>query len=93
MYCPESHSYAYLSGKYCCESQLENDNSAVEGEVCDGGQISLSSVCCRGHKYLRCPGGKDCRSLTCTGNISVAIIRTIPNFTTTLLLVTFVSFL
>ena len=59
--CPASHPFAYFDGKYCCETGFENYNSA-DGVACDGGQISLSSRCCRDNKHKRCPeDGSNCR--------------------------------
>ena len=41
-------------GEYCCETELEataNHNFAA----CDGGPISINSVCCEDNKYEKCP--------------------------------------
>ena len=45
-YCPETNPFAYLNGTYCCDSAYEGFN-AFEGEMCDGGPISINSACCK----------------------------------------------
>ena len=54
--CPATHPYAYLDGKYCCQYGIENI-AAADGETCDGGQISLSSSCCKDDAFTKCPSG------------------------------------
>merc|ERR1739848_376823 len=43
--CPEAYPYAFLRGRYCCEYDRE-DIFQIFGERCDGGPISLKSLCC-----------------------------------------------
>ena len=51
--CPETHTFAYFGGKYCCEYGVENILPGY-GQKCDGGPISSSSVCCKDHAYTKC---------------------------------------
>ena len=53
--CPSSHKYAYLDGKYCCQTNQEKiDSSGGDGELCDGSEISIDSTCCEDNEYAKC---------------------------------------
>ena len=71
--CPDEHPYAYFNGSYCCKEGDEDINENL-GELCDGGKISLSSVCCKNN--VTCPVGRKCKnsdSLTIAGILCVRI--------------------
>ena len=57
--CTKDYPFAYLNGKYCCETNQELVNGGSSNEVasgtCDGKGFSIESTCCKGHKYLKCP--------------------------------------
>ena len=57
--CPMDNPFAYLNGKYCCETNQERVNGGYPNEVasgtCDGKGFSIESTCCKGNKYLKCP--------------------------------------
>ena len=58
--CPPSHPYAFLRGTSCCSSGTESTDIATYGEACDGGELSLFSMCCHGNEAA-CPSGNaDC---------------------------------
>ena len=59
--CPGTHPFAYLDGTYCCKYGVEKVDVAV-GERCDGGTISLNSVCCKDNEHTPCPIGL-CKNL------------------------------
>ena len=51
--CPPSHKWAFLNGRYCCKYNEEKVN-VTEGSRCDGGEISLTSSCCKEDAYTKC---------------------------------------
>ena len=52
--CPSSHQYAYLDGKFCCRTNKEKKGSGVDGDLCDGSEISIDSRCCENNDYTKC---------------------------------------
>ena len=54
--CPKTHPFVYAGGRYCCQYGFEHILQAY-GENCDGGPISINSVCCKQFAYIRCPTG------------------------------------
>ena len=54
-YCPSSHPYAYLNGKYCCAQPNEKPNVENQGAKCDGSKLQLDSSCCSYDEYIKCP--------------------------------------
>ena len=66
--CPKGFPYAYMGGDYCCTTEKEgsfkelDDYSKVDRSSCDGGPISLNSVCCQNNRFVRCPNNKKCKS-------------------------------
>ena len=54
--CPSSHPYAFQRGTNCCSSEIEDSNIATFGEYCDGGELSIFSMCCNGNQ-TPCPNG------------------------------------
>ena len=53
-------------GEYCCKTKLEKSTQNNLAE-CDGGQISINSVCCEDNEYEKCPhigGCKNNRGIT-----------------------------
>ena len=50
--CPSSHKYVYADGKYCCQTNKENNNG--NGDLCDGSEIGIDSTCCENHKFIKC---------------------------------------
>ena len=81
--CPQDHPYAYLDGKYCCQSDREKVYEE-EGEKCDGSVISRQSTCCLDNAYAECPDpdGNDCynynhgKFLVRNGYIHYAVLLT-----------------
>merc|ERR1711981_784352 len=53
--CPASHPFVYHDGDYCCSTSIEKEDKARDGERCDGGPISLGSLCCQNDDYKKCP--------------------------------------
>merc|ERR1712166_609003 len=57
--CTKEYPFAYLNGKYCCETDQERVNGGTSNEVasgtCDGIGFSIESTCCKNSKYLKCP--------------------------------------
>ena len=51
--CPPSHKWAFLNGRYCCKYNEEKVN-VTEGSRCDGGEMSLTSSCCKDDAYTKC---------------------------------------
>lgn len=57
-----------MGGDYCCETRFENvfmqldDETQIDKSHCDGGTISLESVCCRDNRFIVCPNNKKCKS-------------------------------
>ena len=74
--CPESHPFAYYNGTHCCKSGFEKDESASQGEVCDGGPITLESRCCRNDEHIECSKGSNCRNYD-SSSIDVSSRRSI----------------
>ena len=58
--CTASHPFSYLNGKYCCKHGLEKKHGP-SGELCDGGAIGFTSLCCKDDAYSGCPDGKICK--------------------------------
>ena len=61
--CPKTHPFAYLEGKYCCQTGLD-----LNGNV-----IKYSSENCKDHAYKQCPGAlcenyRDKNSVSCGGH-------------------------
>ena len=52
--CPSSHKYAYLDGIYCCRTNKEKNDSARDGDLCDGSEIGIDSLCCENDDHARC---------------------------------------
>ena len=52
--CSSTHKYAYLGGKYCCGTNSEKNDSAVDGDLCDGSEIGIDSRCCENNDYAKC---------------------------------------
>ena len=46
-------------GQYCCGT-LKEDNSTVSLVGCNGGEISLGSICCEKNIHYKCPHDKGC---------------------------------
>lgn len=59
--CPKDHPHAYYDGKYCCKFSKEKVD-VVLGDKCDGGNISLQSMCCNYDEYIQCPNTQTCQS-------------------------------
>ena len=57
--CPQSHPYAYYNGAYCCKYNQEKV-WAPQGQECDGGPISITSLCCKGDAGTKCGSGNSC---------------------------------
>ena len=51
--CPDSHPYAYLYGRYCCQHNREKVSSR-DGARCDGSVIAYTSSCCLRNEWSRC---------------------------------------
>ena len=51
--CPSSHPWVYNNGDHCCETNLENVY-APQGELCDGGELALTSTCCFNNDAVAC---------------------------------------
>ena len=49
-----SHKYAFLNGKFCCRTNKENKNEGKFGDLCDGSQIGIDSVCCFNDDFIKC---------------------------------------
>jgi len=52
--CPASHPFAYYYGNHCCKYNQEKVEE-WQGEACDGGIISLQSLCCKNNDGMPCP--------------------------------------
>ena len=52
--CPSSHKYAFLNGKYCCQTNKEKKDILKHGALCDGSRIGINSHCCENDNYQRC---------------------------------------
>ena len=65
--CPETNPFAYYNGDYCCSTEYEKVYSP-DGLKCDGGKISLDSLCCKGNA-VKCPS----RSCVNAGIYSVSV--------------------
>jgi len=50
-----SHPYAYFDGHFCCAHSKEKVSN--QGYICDSGEISLTSRCCKDNAYVKCPSG------------------------------------
>jgi len=50
--CPDGHHFAYYNGEYCCKYNQEKIYG--NDESCDGGEISISSTCCKDDAHVRC---------------------------------------
>ena len=46
-------------GLYCCKSKSKK-NISMGMDECDGGAISLNSICCEGDDYEKCPDDRGC---------------------------------
>lgn len=55
-HCPESNPYAYDNGHHCCKYPHEKVNW-FQGGACNGGEISITSKCCKDDAYTVCPNG------------------------------------
>lgn len=51
--CSVHYPFAYHSGDWCCRAQQE-DVYAGLGVACDGGALSLESMCCKGGAFTSC---------------------------------------
>ena len=68
--CPSSHKWAYYGGRYCCQYDKET-TAPTTTSLCDGGQISLISECCKYHAYTKCPYVDGCVN---AGNYKVMFV-------------------
>jgi hypothetical protein len=55
--CPETHPFAYYSGRYCCKTNKEIP--LIPGIkpitiLCDGGEIGIDSICCEDNNFTLC---------------------------------------
>ena len=57
--CSNDYPYAFMWGEYCCKTELEENNNFV---ACDGGPISINSVCCKDNEYEKCPHIGGCKN-------------------------------
>lgn len=57
--CQPKYPYAFMWGLYCCTSKLEK-NSSIGMDECNGGAISLNSICCKDNDYEKCPDDRGC---------------------------------
>ena len=80
--CPASHPYPFMDGLQCCKFNQEKVNPLL-GPLCDGSVIGITSKCCKGDAFLKCPG------VNCAANIgeegsfcyySLGLIKGNPNF-------------
>ena len=48
-------------GEYCCKTEVENtaQNNLYE---CDGGPLSINSICCEDDLYEKCPHIGGCKN-------------------------------
>ena len=49
-------------GTHCCKSLLESNESKAETvfDGCDGGALSMDSLCCFNDEYIKCPSSSGC---------------------------------
>lgn len=59
--CPRQFPYAFMWGTHCCKHELEN-NSPNGISECDGGPLSLNSLCCKDNAYQKCRDEKGCHN-------------------------------
>ena len=66
--CPKEFPYAFMGGDYCCKTAKENTFIEMDIDTikdisrCNGGPISLSSVCCESNNFKKCPSDGKCKS-------------------------------
>ena len=64
--CNNDYPYAFMWGKYCCKNDTEdiiverNKPGHIEG--CDGGTLSIDSVCCTNNDMIKCSSEEGCRN-------------------------------
>ena len=47
-----------MNGKFCCRTNKENQNKGKFGDLCDGTQLGIDSVCCYNDDYIQCSQNK-----------------------------------
>ena len=57
--CPSSHKYAYRHGEYCCRTNKEKIAIERDGDLCDGSEIGIDSLCCENDDWKLC-GNRPC---------------------------------
>ena len=59
--CSDTYPYAFMWGEYCCKSESEKSTQNNLPE-CDGGHISIDSICCKDDQYEKCPHIGGCKN-------------------------------
>ena len=49
-----------MDGDYCCKYDVEHVEAGNEKPECDGGKISMASLCCKDHQHIKCPHKLGC---------------------------------
>jgi len=75
--CPESRPYAFVRGRWCCSSKMEDDWTDKYGESidCAGGALHYDSICCLDLDQEICPSQaiqSPCLSSTTVSSIGMA---------------------
>ena len=68
--CPQDFPYAFKWGEYCCRTTKEG-TSTIELEGCDGGELSLNSICCDQNDHVECPHEEGCNDSKERGKLIV----------------------
>ena len=58
--CPREYPFAFMWGTHCCKHDVEDDTTYGVSE-CDGGPISLNSICCKNNEYKKCWDLRGCK--------------------------------
>ena len=59
--CSSAYPFAFMWGEYCCKTESEKITQSNLAE-CDGGHISINSVCCEEDQYEKCPHMGGCKN-------------------------------
>ena len=57
--CPDDYPFAFKWGEYCCATPFE-EISSIHIDGCNGGDLSMSSICCDKNNYRQCPSDQGC---------------------------------
>lgn len=60
-------------GKYCCETKTEG-TSSIPIDGCDGGELSMSSICCEQNNHQECLHNEGCVDSEGDGNSNTFLI-------------------